>query len=818
MTKQIVNITTIPRTAVDFVGRAMAVKPVDELSSVANYLTVLRAVNPAARITLERGVRDLALAVKGRFSATNQTSKSLPDDQQDALKEDLVEGKWVLEQTAATKIATSQYAVFMKHAVALTAKNTGDLLLQTLQAEEEVLLRLIRSWDLASSDTTKGGTAGLPLASQSFYKSGSDAMTWTRFFRYSHMVYDVQIGPLLDSLFKGKYYELHRLTSGKASMKTTSTINTNVPALAVRALESSNSRESDSIWSANDVLHALFTFVGEGDKGTDGANVDEIVHYFRAIQLVDFLACLPKIEALLAGPRAETVDPDPKKRYDAVVMTARLMRVLSLEPVFLAAAQVLAFLEDPVVKAGITNAYREFYDSETYRQFATRASGVCGGPLAAHVMQECASSDVITRFGTHPLVRVPRLVRSLVGSDVSRLLTGLSAIGLTSGIAGEGTSYESVTADEAMGVKAAGPLRTFMEAFMLMTGSDRDWNETIVPTFATAGWKKLGGMGTPLDLLNPEVIMTDGWLCSEPVDYRKAVTSVLVSPLEFATGSPCKVALTSEPMPDAQAKEAVTRAIAIESSVKEVRALSDSRLSSGAKLEALFAPRAFETKPIALMVRRAVSPIFFDAELSLKFKGRAPLHLYTGELDATHIMHSSFEAFAHDLGMAPEALASFLKVPVLGEEKSGSAKHRYPGDLRFIAYVRLFFRTASGSMDFSNRNVGSLPAGKKSIFEINAAAYGLSDELQFSNTSYYVSARTTMFPHSTMVSLIPQDTSGVSIVTREMGINTQRYVFPFVTMISDPLQKEAHSGALRNATSVETLITSDWAVKFPTRV
>jgi len=466
-------------------------------------------------------------------------------------------------------------------------------------------------------------------------------------------------------------------------------------------------------------------------------------------------------------------------------------------------------LKSPVIREAMTELYPEFYASERYAAFSGRVASIRLGAASRHIAKDVSPTTIITRFGEHPFVRTAKLLDPFVGTLASYLTTAATE-GVTKGsdtvTALKSGLTQGPTFNQRLGSTSA--IFEFMREFMLNTGTEEDWT-LMVNMMGEMGFERPAPADV-IDHLNPPVIMSDGWTSSDAVTYSRAVASLAITPLFMRSGSPEKFAIVAD-------KTVATRPeiVGQESPVSTVHEVTRSltrKERDGFAKHGLFAldgktmpamgpgytmmGQYTDRRPVMWVLRQAEQQAFLGDDLRFAIRGRFPMSMYNGDLDATPIQHTTFEAFAFDLGMSPVTLARLLE----GQNIDGPDATTDDEKLRMWEFLKLFFTTASKE-------------DRPSIFQ-GSHTYQLDKKLQFSAPMYFVSARSTALMDGSLVMLAPMaPTQGVSVYTRDLLSTSSRIARSFALVVADRQDPMIHSSALRETCQMDKEIAALWGVK-----
>lgn len=770
--KTTANLTVLPRQVIDYLGRAIAVADADEGVSFNNFATVSRAINPTRRIAIDLGPRT-AMIVTGKTEKADGKGRPLTDLKTDR---ELLTAQGLLTSGAkGDALADGRIALFAKTIKSLLPAESRALLAQVSAAEEDLMLRRF-----AEKRFDKDAE---PLADD---VKAEQVTEFIRFFRFQDIfMRDIPIGGVLDAALAGHAYDVTEPSAFRQ-----------VTAPAFFANHTSDLPDASTLEAA-DVLHELY-----------GTNADNArISLIPRIILMEYLISYPKVMALMRSERTEIVDKDPKVRYNSVRFAARFLRFMALQPAMLYAVLMDEFLKNPVVREAITELHSEFYSSARYAAFTTRASSIRLGACSAHIATDVMPTTVVTRYGEHPLVRVPRLLKPFVAKLEDYLnLAAREGTVLGSDTVANLSSKVNTTPPLTTRLSALGAATEFMREFMLNTGTDDDWTQ-MVAMMGEMGFDR-PAPAKPVDQLNPPLVVSDGWTASVPVDYHTATRSMAVTPLFMRSGSPEKVAVTTDldvfENPSIVGKESpVSRVVLINQAITPGQARNFPSwgmlaldLPVDTKKSARPSAAFSEFRPVLWVVRRAEQNAFLGDEMRFSIKGRFPMAMYNGELDATPVQHTTFEAFAYDLGMAPSTLAKMVKGARLDVADA-------PSELKNEIPVWQFL-----AMFFTKRRAGN----NASIFA-GDDTYGLDADLGWAHPMYYVSARSTALMTGALLALAPMEASGgMKVHARDLLAMTSRTSRSFAVVVADRQDPLIHTGALRETCVMDRDFASIWGV------
>lgn len=767
--RTVAHLTVIPRRSIDFVGRSVAVEVASEFQSLANYVTILRAVNPTRKILVDRAAhgRDIARltssAVRDPGSAANAT-----------WAERYVSAGFALSRDVDA-LRDSRLQTFLPTVVALDPTYTAELMAEVAAYEEDTMLR--RHRQRGSDDESAGFPSG-----GSRYDMALDPVSWLRAFRFAgSMAREFPIGSLLDAASSGYLYDVVGATPTTGS---------------TGVLFNARNMGRPLNGTPVDISDVLFPS-GKAD------DLEAMRRFRSVLSLVDFLCIHPKLSAILQSDKAEIVDKDPKVRYESAMYVARLMRFLSLQPAMLYAAVLHDLLKNPVVRESISELAMDFYTSGTYLAFAQRAETIRLAPAARHVFSDVTSGMGITRFGEHAVLRLPMLLQNSVFTSLDDVGRGLAYAAATTRPAGElpiGSVGSASNAASRFATVSA--ISSFIRDFMIYTGTEQEWSAHMEPAAVALGFEKPTPAPT-VDYLNPEVVMSDGWASSAPVTYHTATRGYAVTPFFMRNGGPAKVAVTTDG--DLKGDEGM-RVLGLETAVARVdllsQAFSPEELAAIAKTGVFALP---DSRPVLWLVRRAAHMAYYTDEVRLTLRGRLPMALFNGDLDATRIQHTTFEAFAYDLGMAPQALAMLLTAR---RRRSSEAVGQDPQVSRVL---NMFFTQLSGGKKGDAEVADG--EGMQSIFE-GVDTYGLPARLRFAHPDYFISARSAAMMGASMVALQPMGSPALDLMTRDLVTSVTRKLRTFATIVAEPLHPHVHASALRDTVQLDSLVAGSWGVVF----
>lgn len=746
----IANITAMSRAQVMNLTGALGFEVANERTSLNNYLTMLRAVNPTRRLGVP-GLTTTLLdkAISGVPTDTVETGRGKTTRLKNTLSADTVDmlGRARMATPAGATQWDGSLALALPLIASLSPAVSDGLVLESLITEER----------LATSGGVRETTLDEVMRSKTMIP-----MAWHRFFRTAapHTT-EVPVSVIIDPIAMGAY-TTGTAVGGDGPSPTASEAYTHLCYFATPG--------ASGLFEGK----ALSSFINELLRGEAP---DDFTSFYNQCLILDFLHCMPRLSAFFAAESMSLVTKDPEQRYTAIARISRLIRFMSLQPVVFYAKCLHDILVHPTVREDITRIHEGFYVSDLWSSFAARCEAVKLGHVYRHLWQDVTSGPATTRFGDTHVLRVPTALQSMFESW-NLTIKAVATAGSTKGMVMAQPDVPPSFADNTLFDPTY-----FMRYFMRLTGPDEIWTPLMSEMTAALGYEAPSA-APAVNYLDPPLVMSDGWSSSAPVDYVAATRSLVVTPVTFRQGGPAKIALTN--------MAALAPAdIALESSVERIqvvqRALSPAQQASVAVsgISVLGSDR-----PCLWIMRHADAHSLYSKESFVALSGRMPMVMWNGDLDATIVPHTSFEDFAMDLGMSPRGLAALVTDAARGPALSSVSR-------RARAFVKLFFKRREAD-DKS-----------PSIFSSDND-YGMGNSV-FSSHAYFISARAAVMQSASMVSLAPVwATDSLVLVTREFSAAVARETVAFRTITAEPLQPREHSTALRDVVRLDDAIASAW--------
>lgn len=571
------------------------------------------------------------------------------------------------------------------------------------------------------------------------------AMAILRFFRMqSQFTEEAPLNLLLDPLYKDSYY--HEALDAHAFLA---------------------NKISDEL--SFDLLNmAPFNFKLSSDQ-------QEMNKYVSTLILLDVLHCLPKLDAEFNKDIYDITSKEPEVRYNGMKRLTRLARFISLQPFMMYTKMMYDMLQMEEVKAAVSTVSTSFFETDLYKTFAARITPISFGHVYRHIMSDTTSGPVVTRKGSINVLRIPDGLKGIFGSLQQFRLGTVST-----------SASNSAKTTILKGADGLLSFQKVMREFIRISDLDETWAE-----FSEFG--SILGYSQPtsvpeLDLMNPKIIISDGWSATDPIDYRTATTGIVFNPRLFKSGRPSKIAITNQ-------SNLKLVDIGSETSVTALHNLSGASDVSAEVLN----KEGFEhfacQGGVLHLIKRAAYHLNFGGDLRVALQGRLPLFFYNGDPGADMILHTTFDDMAFDLGMSPEALAELVKIslnPSIVDDED---------ERRLYHVIGKFFKIK-----------GVRPNG--SIFT-GGQTYGLNPELGFAHSSYFSSARAHVLSVGTFVRLNSMFNGPICLVSREIDNAKSKPLTSFRTIISEPYEALAHDVMFKEASAIGDIISKDWGVEMP---
>lgn len=616
----VANVTALSRPAKVLLSATSAFERVNEVTSLYNYATILRAIDPTRKIAIANADTTTALSLAMRVDSSRSPTTDPRNVLEDAYSKDLIGAGFLRSMDPLSQYARD-LSMFLPLISSLDPAISESVLLETVQSEEVIAM--------------SGGIRDAMYANMSV--KALYPMTWSRLFKNAgDQLRDFPIGRLLDAAFMGAAYDTEEsLYRGEAKKKDKRLLELAVAARPLFLF--ARDAAVDPFGSNPDVVAALFTGQTTLNEG--------YTRFAGGAILLDALHLVPRIAAMLSNPSMTLITKDPGERFENMTKIARMIRYISLQPMCMYASILASLLEVPEVRAALSLQAGDFYSTDIYNEFAKRATGLKLGHVYRHICADVLSGGAITAHGEHTVVRMPRLLEPLFSS------LGALQASTASGVAISGSVYSP---GSFTGNSSKLDLATFMRWFLRCTGPDDLWSRFSADFDGALGYERPSG-GHTHDYLNPRLVMSDGWTASERVDYTVATRSMTITPVRFRAGAPSKIALTSE-------RDLAPEHIATETSVERVELL-DPRLDEEKRLALL--TKGLDglgpNRPPMWLIRRSADHTPYDSAIGLSLGGRLPSSMWNGDLDASPIPHTTFSDFALDLNMSPNGLLSIVR-------------------------------------------------------------------------------------------------------------------------------------------------------------
>lgn len=386
--------------------------------------------------------------------------------------------------------------------------------------------------------------------------------------------------------------------------------------------------------------------------------------FVRSLIALDVLNNLDKIGDFLRGLSPLLLSNKPEDKIAAVRSVYSMVSSILFQPVLMYGHLVMSLLTNPIVKRHISAKIPHLYDGALFVEVETAIKNRPLSPIYAEVVRHFSATRVDTTFGEAELITVPKGLLNFLPflQGASKKSTTIKAA--DNKAKGIGTTFKDLTllnagaglfAIDNTNDKRTASLVDFITSLRgVIAIYFENAPETIadMTRIASALNYKSPAPLPMMDRASPNVIITDGLIASERLDYDTVVNSILMKPSDLLKSSPNKRVI----IPNEAHKEQME---AMVGQFYEFKDLIVGANSFGTKFEAT--DQLADNALLPLLIRQ--DPWFerFSINASLLLNGRLPMSRYALDGDGIIIPHSTFANFASDLGMDPATLALYLE-------------------------------------------------------------------------------------------------------------------------------------------------------------
>lgn len=364
-----------------------------------------------------------------------------------------------------------------------------------------------------------------------------------------------------------------------------------------------------------------------------------------------------KLTALGEGLNSVT----PKEKIKSVNSIMTTMSIHLLQPYLMYSQMMYDLLTHPVVVKYLSVRLPLLYDSDLLKDWAVDLAKVKFSPIYAEIIRHFRTTTVESTIGTSAMVTIPVGLLDLLpflqnpatvnatgtkASTNAAILKSISSLGLAS-VGGSmlnqigtlGTSANSI-------IEVIVEMRTTMALYLFNSTETEDEVRTI---FNDLHYVTLSSRGQ-INHKDFNVIITDGLLSSDKLDYDAVIESMIVPKSDLLDSSPNKKAIfPSEDDIDVASQEA--------SLYHEFA----SKIVGYGNGTIVVKDTYLESKVVPLMIR--LHPWFakYAVNATTILGGKLAMCRYALDMDAVLQQHSNFSNFAAELSMDPHIMAHLIK-------------------------------------------------------------------------------------------------------------------------------------------------------------
>lgn len=388
--------------------------------------------------------------------------------------------------------------------------------------------------------------------------------------------------------------------------------------------------------------------------------------FVNALVATDLLLQMDGITSYLRSLSTGLTAVKPEEKITAIRKALALISTINIQPFLMYAKILYDILMHPVVHKNISRRLPHFYVSELFKDLEVILKDIRLSPLYAEIAHHYSTKNTKTVFGDCELLTIPAGLLHMLPFLSYGMTDKLSKDDLASeGVRSknEFLNMEALTAGAGLFTsmideRGASDISEFLTTVRsiydtyIRNAPENEQNYSSIQN--ELGYKTVAPWGL-IDKADPKVLVTDGLLASERVDYDTFVYSMTICPADLLKSSPHKRLLVPF------GKDSI-RTLQILTNYYEFKDAFFSASVYNASSKDHPSANMMDTNLVPLMVRR--DPWFekYSVNASIILNGKLPMTRYLLDTDASFVPHSTFANFASDLGMDPMVLVSFLKM------------------------------------------------------------------------------------------------------------------------------------------------------------
>jgi hypothetical protein len=774
--KRIANLTLRSREPGNFNTKISGVGYFNEMAAMRNFITLSRAINPFRRITQ---VYETQTAYIRTF--TRQDDVNAPANKPIPLENPLALGSAVSKKSISALNATtslfknvsadSRFGPFIAAFSVLNPAGFAHRIGRAIVREE--ISSYARSTQKELSEDTAlrfTGLYQLPM-----------------FFKSSELhVRKLPISDLFDPIFEGEVYGLNDYP-----MIAT--------ALPIARSGFSPTRGSNADSQNNSALLAAIKRVSPFDDEGElaGGNTDIDIHgvgaqfmdFAQEIVFLDFVMNTDLLREVFNTQKFELYQTTDQRIASAYFL-ADLSFVISSQPYFYVLSLIYQFLENAMVKDVIKMTAPDFYGTEMYQAFSQAIEAIPLSPIVQWLLEQGTSSTINTVYGNGDAILIPTILSAFLTSETTPLDVLVDFTSLEKSIQYQSAQMAGGTAKTLLAARrqsgrrkssegdaifsydtpinvpswkmARGSIEMFLTDFVTMFSHESNLSSKLKAAGDAVHYKAgVPKTGHPIDLVNPTVIVTDGWVATSPLTYEDTQTSLLLS-----------TKLTKSPT---QMRTALIQAEMMKLRAEDDLGVGSFMFAQGTKYSYDLPDRdhgwfgKYDEPAPPLLVRKDADHAFYSSGAASTLRGFASQRHFLFDPGYSAIEWDGFVDFSQMIGFQPYVLRDMLIrmcvgnfyvgthtiTKKIGELRANSEPVGYVNQENFEYYKHRFLMSIFVSADIVDSVItqinevaisSNLPV-IKTLDEIYAPIVDMPglEGWYFTGNFYYQSERTRMF-------------------------------------------------------------------------